>query len=353
MSAADQPVTNLGVRALFLVWGYPHGSHRSQLMAQELGMDLAHVYITAKKGKLYSLLKYLFQAIKTPVVLARHRPRIVFVQNPPILAALVVYFWGLISGARYIIDSHTDALLAPWWAWSLPLHRFLSCRAVTTLVTNEHLREMVADWGASTFILEDPPATFPERCEVNLDSCTFNIAVVTTASYDEPITQVLDAAMTLPDVEFHVTGNYQSSWGQAIIQKAPANVHFTGYMPDQQFYGLLEAAQAVMSLTTEDHTIQSGASEALWLGKPIITSDWPLLREYFSQGTVHVDNSASSIRRAVTTIRDNLPAFEANILSLQEQRRDEWWQKANALTRCIQRAASYGERGTPAETCLN
>jgi len=111
-------------------------------------------------------------------------------------------------------------------------------------------------------------------------------------------------------------------------------------VPDEGFYGLLEAAQVVMSLTTENHTIQSGASEALWLGRPIITSDWPLLREYFNKGTIHVDNTAQSIYQAVVTMKKNLPAFEADIRTLQEEQRREWQQKAQALLRLIQQAVS-------------
>jgi glycosyltransferase involved in cell wall biosynthesis len=329
--------SELGVRALFLVWGFPQGAHRNVFMAQALGMDVEHVYLTRKQGKLYALFKYPVQAIKTLIVLARRRPRVVFVQNPPIFATLMVYLWGLITGTRYVIDSHTDALLSSWWAWSLPVHRFLSRRAITTLVTNEYLRQMVADWGADAFILRDIPTTFPRRQWIQLDNTGFNVVVVSTVSYDEPISEVLEAAGKLPGVNFHITGDYHTK-AQHIVQSAPANVRFAGYVPDEEFFGLLEAAQVVMCLTTENHTIQSGALEALWLGRPIITSDWPLLQEYFNRGTLHVTNTADSIQRAVVTMRDHLPAFETGIQALQVERRDEWRQKTDVLIRQIRQA---------------
>ena len=94
---------------------------------------------------------------------------------------------------------------------------------------------------------------------------------------------------------------------------------YVGYLPDEEFYGLLEAAHAVMSLTTQDHTFQSGASEALWLGKPIITSDWPLLRAYFDRGTVHVDNTVQGIRRGIVAMQRDLLSHQAGILTLQEE----------------------------------
>ena len=340
MGIAEKSLGELGVRALFLIWGFPRGTRRSQFMAQELGMDVEYVYFMPRQGALYALLKYPVQAVKTLIVLARRRPQVVFVQTPPIFATLVVHIWGLVTGTRYVIDSHTDALLARWWAWSLPLHRFLSRRAITTLVTNEHLRQMVATWDANAFILTDVPMTFPRRRHVQLDSTFFDVVIISTASYDEPISEILEAASNLPDVSFHITGDYQTK-ARHVIQSAPANIHFTGYVPDEEFYGLLEAAQVVMCLTTEDHTMQSGASEALWLGKPIITSDWPLLREYFNTGTLHVANTAEDIFRAVTTMRDNLAAFEDGIRMLREERRREWQQKAKALVCYVQQAVPH------------
>jgi glycosyltransferase involved in cell wall biosynthesis len=327
----------LDIRALFLVWGFPLGAHRSQLMAQLLGMRVEHAYLTRKQGRLYALLKYPVQALQTLIILVRQRPRVVFVQDPPIFATLMVYLWGLVTGTKYVIDSHTDALLAPWWEWVRPMHRFLARRAITNLVTNAQLQQIVAAWGADAFILQDVPTTFSNRRQVHLDDAAFNIVFVSTVSYDEPIFQVLEAAKNLPDVRFYITGAYDAR-APHIVQNAPANVHFTGYLPDEEFYGLLEAAQTVMCLTTENYTMQSGASEALWLGKPIITSDWPLLREYFNQGTIHVDNTAGSIGQAVLTMRGNLPAFQADILRLQQVRRQEWWSGVSSLIHLIQKA---------------
>ena len=331
-------LSELDPRALFLVWGVPHGSHRSQLMAYLLRMEVVHVASIARKGWWYALLKYPVQMVKTFGVLAKSRPQIVFVQNPPIFSVLVVYLWGLVTDTRFVIDSHTDALLASWWQWTLPLHRFLSRRAIVTLVTNEYLRRIVARWGAPAFILADPPATFPHRRPPPPDGADFRVVVVSTASYDEPIDEVLQAAARLPSVRFYITGNYRAPEHRSLVESAPSNVRFTGYLADADYYGLLESAHAVMCLTTEDHTIQSGASEALWLGRPIITSDWPILRAYFHRGTVHVNNSAEDICHAIGVVQQNYATFEAGIQALQAEHRREWHQKANQLVSLIRQA---------------
>ncbi len=323
---------------LFIVWGKPHGSHRSQLTARLLGLEVAHVFTETRRSVFNAGWRYLRQARKTMRLLNQKQPQVVFVQNPPIFAALCVYLWSRFrrTGTQFIIDSHTDALLAPWWRWLSPLHRFLSKRAVTTLVTNEHLRQLVAGWGATAHILGDPPATFPHREKPALPAKAFTVALVSTASYDEPIEPVLAAARQLPAVHFYITGNWAKRRSDIPAQtRGDENIHFTGYMPDEQFYGLLEAVDVVMCLTTQNHTIQSGANEALWLGRPIITSDWPLLREYFYQGAVFVDNSAAGIEQAVLTAQQNHRALQAEITQLQGARRREWQQKAAEIMALI------------------
>ena len=67
----------------------------------------------------------------------------------------------------------------------------------------------------------------------------------------------------------------------------------------------MRAADAVVVLTTHDHTMQRGGYEAMALERPLVTSDWQLLRETFSRGTVHVDNNSTAIAEGIAAaIRD-------------------------------------------------
>jgi glycosyltransferase involved in cell wall biosynthesis len=111
----------------------------------------------------------------------------------------------------------------------------------------------------------------------------------------------------------------------------PANVHFTGYLPNETYYALLANSQAVLCLTTRDHTMQRGACEALSLGKPIITSDWPLLQTYFHAGTVHVDNTPEGIRQGVLVLKADYGRYQAGIRQLQIEQQREWQQKVTLL----------------------
>ena len=79
----------------------------------------------------------------------------------------------------------------------------------------------------------------------------------------------------------------------------PSNARFTGWLSDEEYAALLGAANMVVTLTTHDHTMQRGGYEAMAAEKPLITSDWPLLRKTFSRGTLHVDNTAEGIAAAI------------------------------------------------------
>jgi glycosyltransferase involved in cell wall biosynthesis len=320
-------------RSLFIAW-IAH-SRRSQLIADKLQIRLYTIQ-SLERRYAYAPIRYALQAARTLSILARERPRLVFVQNPPIFAVLVVYLYAKLYRAQYVIDSHTGALLAPWWRWSLPMHAFLSRRAVTTIVTNTHLKALVDSWNANAFILRDIPTTFPEGKAFSLNG-KFSIAVINTFSPDEPLQAVMEAATALPQVQFYVTGDPLRA-KKSLLQAKPDNVDWTGFLPDEEYLGLLRAVHAVMVLTTDNHTMQRGACEAVALGKPIITSDWPVLKEYFDKGTIHVDNSAQSIRKAVTTMQTERERLENEIVVLQKERWQEWEHKGAALRELLCRA---------------
>ena len=111
----------------------------------------------------------------------------------------------------------------------------------------------------------------------------------------------------------------------------PDNVRFTGYVPDPEYYGLMRASDAVLCLTTREHTMQRGACEALSMGVPIVTSDTDLLRTYFRMGTVHVRNDREGIRRGVERMVADHDRFSQEIRTLQQLQRDEWDSALSAL----------------------
>jgi glycosyltransferase involved in cell wall biosynthesis len=327
---------------LFLVWGPPSHGPRSQVFARELGIKELHFLRSLKgRGALYAPVKYAHQAVQTLALLFRKRPSVVFVQSPPSLATLFVCIYCVLTGSRYVVDAHSAAF-SPLWTRPAWLHQLLARRAVTTIVTNHYFQDLIRQWGGRAFVLHDIPTSF-SRSEAYPVSGEFNIAVINSFAPDEPLSQILEAAGSLKDIQFYATGMKKNA-ERGLLEKAPANVHFTDFLPNEQYYSLLDSCHAILCLTTRDHTMQRGACEALWLGKPVITSDWPLLQEYFCQGTVHVDNTPVGIEKGVLDMRGNYQRYLSEIENLQSARREEWKEKMDLLDEMLQPGAQK-ERG--------
>ncbi len=336
MNNLDQAFAKMNLDGLFIVWGPFHGSRRSNQIAKKLNIDIEYIYLMTKRGLFYAFFKYVHQAIATLLLLVRKRPDIVFIQNPPTFAPLFVYIYCFLSGAKFIIDTHTGALVSSLWRCTLPLQRFLSRRALITILTNEYLSEEVSSWGASSFVLEDPPMAIEISKTMILNKSIFSVVMMCGVYPDEPVPEVIKVARYLPNMDFYITGNFENNkYFQTVVRNSPANVHFTGFLPEEEYFGLLNAVDAIICLTTDDHTFQSGANEALWLGKPLVTSDWKILRQYFSKGTVHVDNTAGSIQKGLQEIQRDYPDFQYDLLVLQKKRRRQWYKKAENLLNFI------------------
>jgi glycosyltransferase involved in cell wall biosynthesis len=284
-----------------------------------------HVYY-GQSGKLHQApMRYLAQARQTWHVLRQERPEVVLVQNPPIFCAMMASLYARQCGAKYLIDSHTAAFLSPKWRWSLGLHRVLSRRALTTIVTNKHLKEAVDRWGCHSFILGFTPAEYPPGEPFPLKT-GFNVALISTGAEDEPLEVAFEAASRLRDVNFYVTGN-ANCIPPNILAIKPDNCYMTGYLSNERYIGLLRAVDVVMDLTTRDHTLLLGAFEAVSLGTPLIVSDWPVLRDYFSLGTVHVPNTAEGIYEGVCYAKREHVTLQQDILRLRDQLHADWKQK--------------------------
>ena len=324
----------LAARSLFLVWGPPSHGPRSQVFARELGIGELHfLNVTSRRGLWSALFKYPLLAIRTLRLLFRKRPGLVFVQSPPGLAVLFVSLYCRLTGSRYIVDAHSAAMQLPVWTRPRWLWAGLARGALATIVTNEHFARTIQNWGARALVIRDIPTTFPEDGTYPFNG-DFNVTVVNTFSDDEPLHQILEAAQGMYGVHFHVTGRLNRA-DRALLEGAPNNVTFTDFLSTEQYYALLRGSQAVMCLTTRDNTMQRGACEALSLGRPIITSDWSLLREYFHQGTVHVDNTSAGIRHGVYEMMSAYEEHTAGIRALQKSQQAEWQNKVRELAALV------------------
>lgn len=307
-------------RSVFVAWIDYDG--RSSLLAHYLGAEVHFISIGQRGKRIQAPIRYLIQAFRTWSVLRREKPNIIFVQSPPIFAILVVFIFSRLFGSQYVIDTHSSSFFSRTWGLFLPLHRLLSQHSLTTIVPSAQLGEIVKGWGCHSSVVGFTPGIFPVG-EFPRRGDKFSIAVVCSFDPDEPTEALLESARALPDVNFYFTGNsYRAN--KNITSNSPANCTFTGYLPFGQYVGLLRGVDAVMDLTNWDNTLLLGAYEAVELGKPLITSDWPILRDYFPIGTVHVSNTVEGITGGIRRAQDNRSRLESEIKVLRRQLHASW-----------------------------
>lgn len=301
------------MKSSFITW-YPQ-CHRSDSLAAALGGKSHLIHYLGFKRPWLALLKYPLQALATFIQLYRDKPELILVATPPVLAALPVYVYARLKKVPFVIDAHTGAFESPWCTWLSLLSRWMSHGATATIVTNEYLASLVQSWGARAVVIGFLPHILPPTQPMALGD-GINIAVINTFSDDEPVQAVVEAARKLSNVTLHITGNLRRA-PRDLQDAATQNVRFTGWLTEEAYASLLRAATAIMVLTTRDHTMQGGGNEAMALEKPLIISDWPLLRQTFSMGTVYVDNTPDGI---VAGVEDMLQKHGILAVEMRELR---------------------------------
>jgi len=335
VTEGDEPgVPAWAARAAFVVWSPRYKGTRSAWLAVELGMpEPAYFAPTDRRGLGAALLKYPRQFVGTLGALARRRPPVVFVQSPPSFATWTAGLYAAMARAALVIDAHSDAFERGIWTRPGWLNALVMRRAAVTIVTGPHWADRVASMGAEAVVVPAIPTDLPVGDPPPLTG--FNVVMVATWAADEPMDEVFEAARSCPTATFHVTGRPRGI--ERYAGGLPDNVLLTGFLDEPTYNALLAYADAVMCLTTRDHTMQNGAAEALYLGTPIITSDWAVLREYFSRGTLHVDNSAAAIAGAVERMMADGPALRAEVHALRDEVMERWRRDRVAIQGLVER----------------
>ena len=305
---------------MFLAWVAYH--RRSELLASAFDASMCYVYEGRTQGLLRTGLRYLRQAAQSWRHLCAERPQVVIVQNPPIFAVLIAAAYTWRYRAAYLIDSHSGAFHSAKWGWSVWLHRLLSRRALLTLVHNQSQAAIVQRWACRYEVVAYTSGDYSMGQARPLEG-NFNVVFVSTFSQDEPFSLVVEAAHRLPDVLFYISGDARKL-APAMRDCLPENCRLTGFLAYEDYVSLLKSADAILALTTRDHTLLMGGFEAVALDKPLITADWPVLVAYFDAGTVHVSLSADGIVQGVQQVRADYPRLQQEMQGLRSHLTAEW-----------------------------
>jgi glycosyltransferase involved in cell wall biosynthesis len=317
-------------RALYLTW-HIHAA-RSDGIAAWLGCESHIAYARRLSATLLTPVRWAVQGWTSWNILAREKPDVVFVQNPPIFAAMTAFVYCWRNHANYVLDSHPGSFGEKGdvvGMLALPVHRWLAKRATLNLVSSAPFLERLKSWGARAFCLPDPPPA--HVAEVAGDMCpppeVFSVAVVNMFAPDEPTELILRAAELLPEMQFSVTGNVAKARKRSIVHHPP-NVRFTGFLRGSAFLEELARSHAVLTFTTNANSVMRGAYDGIYIGRPVVCSDWPAMRRILGERSgTFFSNDPLSLADALRECRQRYEALTKGAIALRERWFEEFLAK--------------------------
>jgi N-acetylglucosaminyldiphosphoundecaprenol N-acetyl-beta-D-mannosaminyltransferase len=333
---AEGQVTAVEGRPLvFLAWGSVAG--RSRELADALGGDARCFFPMGQRWRVPAPVRYLLAACATGLYLARHRPRLVIVTNPPVPGAVVTSLFARAIGAEFALDSHPGGFGAQGDGISARLqraHRFLVARAAFVIVADESWSDQVRSWGGVPVVVHEAPGQWRHTPPIRHQP--LRVLVASTFSVDEPLAEVLAAARRLPGVDFVVTGD-PGRCSATLRRSAPDNVRFAGFLDPAAYAAEVEHADVVVTLTTEPTSVMRAACEAIYAGRPVIVSDWPTARRQFPFA-IHTANDAASLVSALCTLAENYQRYADRVDEARSHRLRQWERQLDDLTERVDMA---------------
>jgi glycosyltransferase involved in cell wall biosynthesis len=315
---------------------------RTRNIASRIGVRLEEI-VTSRTG----LRRYLSSGLRTAACLHSCRPKVLLVQNPSMILTGLVLLLRPVLRYRLVVDAHNEAV-EPYQhndRFGLWLARQYMKRADLTIVTNEMMATVVNACGGRATILPDriPDCTATDDAERGGKP---RIVMIATFAADEPVEEFLQAAGEFEDrLVAYVTGRAEklSADARALVK---SNVHFTGYLEEQDYWKLLATADGIVDLTKKDNCLVCGAYEGVAAGKPLILSDNAATRAHFSKGVLYVDNSASGISKAIGQLLEQQVELQAQIVALRDELRTRWISDADRLVAVITTLSRSVDRST-------
>jgi hypothetical protein len=204
------------------------------------------------------------------------------------------------------------------------VQRALARPALVNIVDQERYKVLFESWGARAVILQRPPAdiVLPEP-KLHSSGNLLEITVVNTFAPDEPLESIYQAARRLTNVHFYILGDTKLA-PSGILDNVPENVSFTGYLLGDDYWQRIVSSNAIMSLTTYPYSLLAGAQDGMLAGVPLIISRQPVLTDYFTSGTVFIENTPDSIVEGVKQIRHRERDLRREISELAAEKRQLW-----------------------------
>jgi glycosyltransferase involved in cell wall biosynthesis len=254
--------------------------------------------------------------------------------NQPVFLPLIVFCYSKMTKSQYVLDSHSGLLNKPVWRVFIPVMKRVYKDCLLNIAHNEHDAEMYRAWGARTAVLGTEVYPYERYPKSHLRTVN-NVVVIGKFALDEPLEEVVAAADGMDDMHFYFTGPIERAKKRLEGKHLPKNITFTGFLPREEFIGLVKAADVALVLVTTENTMQMGAWESMSCETPVILSDWKLLRSTFPKGVVFVRNTKHSIQQGIRKFLESKGALKKAITELKVEKEALWHKEIRAIEKLL------------------
>ena len=275
------------------------------------------------------LIKHPYFLVSTWLLLIKERPRVLFVQNPSVVLALLACVLHKRFKYKLIVDAHNAGIRPDFKKAQLIRSLY------ATIVTNASLAQIVKENGGRPLVLPDRIPT-PPPGKIRKLSNKINVVCICAFGNDEPFEEVINSAKYLSDeITVYLTGNY-AKLGNKVLSSLPRNIILTGYLEDDDYWSMLYSADLIIDLTERDDCLVCGAYEAVAVETPLVLSDTEILRKYFYKGAVFTKNDAKRISTSIDGALKRIDLLRIEVRELKEELNDAWSVNAEKIKQYFQ-----------------
>ncbi len=324
----------LGESVIWITW---EKQLRTTELSKALGVKLFRFNHSGSR-----LTRYFALTKLTWKLLQEEKPQAVIVQNPSMILAAAVAFMKRFHKFKLIVDRHTNFMINLPMTPKIRLLTIISDYSLQnsdlTIVTNKPLAEIVEKKGSPSFVLPDKIPT-PLNVEPAILGPGHHVVFICTYASDEPYNEVIGMAPHLPDgITIHITGRISKALltpASKQILKDHSSVVLTDFLTEEDYWGMLDAVDAIIDLTTLEHCLVCGAYEGISLNTPLILSDKKVNKDLFGEAPVLVDAETKSILKGVLTVLDELESRKSSTTTLHNSFVKRWESDFSQLTKII------------------
>jgi glycosyltransferase involved in cell wall biosynthesis len=316
------------------IWITWEDHRRSRELAS--AFDCEYVCFISKRSRFF---RYIKLSVKTFLYIYKSKPEVVFCQNPSVVLALWLCIFKNFIGYRLVVDRHSNFKFSSRGSWQpiwLVFHWISDVslkRADVTIVTNSYLRDFVNSMGGCAYVLPDKiPQLLDGTCYPKKNKKK-EITFISTFSDDEPIFEVVKAASILTDEYIiYITGSYKKFKNlDQLKAQLPTNVVLTGFLPESDYQSRLLSSDAILVITTSEHTLTCGAYEAVALGKPMVLGNTRAIVDYFNKGAVYTEIDPQKIAENIVMLFNDIKLHQSQVAKLKEELESDWKHKFDAI----------------------